>query len=386
MKHFFLFIISIFCILFFTVSPVFAIEDPLSLPNNKFGIHILFPSELQKAAQLVNSSGGDWGYVVIPIQSGDKDLAKWQAFMNDCAKYHLIPIIRLATEGDYFNTQVWRKPNDLDILDFVNFLNSLDWPTKNRYIIVYNEVNRGDEWGGTPNPSEYANVLSYAVTVFKIKNPDFFIISAGMDNAAANTVFSLDEYTYFYQMDQAVPGIFNQIDGMGSHSYPNPAFSQPPWVNTRMSINSFQYEKALLNSLSNKSLPVFITETGWSMDSVGEQTAAFYVTQAFSGAWSDPSIVTVSPFLLQAGTEPFSTFSFLSPSGDNNAVYKAYAALQKVKGTPTINQQVLAAATITSSHAMPTEKFTKATLLASVIQVPQDVKYLFKWLLHVPLQ
>lgn len=379
------FIIIIFALSVVIVSPVFAIEDPLSHPNNKFGIHILFPSELQKAAQLVNTSGGDWGYVVIPIQSGDKNLAKWQQFMNDCANYHIIPIIRLATEGDYFNTKVWRIPNDLDILDFANFLNSLDWPTKNRYVVVYNEVNRGDEWGGAPEPSAYANILSYAVTVFKTKNPNFFIISAGMDNAAVDTSTSMNEYEYLYQMDLAVPGIFNQIDGMASHSYPNPAFSQPPWIQTRTSISSFQYEKSTIDNLSNKFLPVFITETGWSQDLVGQQTTASYLTQAFSLVWNDPSIVTVSPFLLEAGAEPFSTFSFLNPSGDTTTVSKAYAALPKTKGMPTVNQAVLAAAAESTEINAPKESFSKIAILDNTIQVPQDIKYLFKWLLHYPL-
>ena len=117
--------------LFLCPKPSFAIENPLSSPNNKIGVHILFASEINKAAELVNSNGGDWGYVVIPIQSGDRDLEKWQKFMNDARKLHVIPIIRLATEGDYFNTSVWRKPSEEDVLDFANFLNSLEWPVKN---------------------------------------------------------------------------------------------------------------------------------------------------------------------------------------------------------------------------------------------------------------
>src|SRR5581483_2883827 len=103
--------VCIFALFLATVSPAFAIEDPFSHPNNKIGIHILFPSELSNAAKLVNSNGGQWGYVLIPVQSGDKDLQKWQKFMDDCKTLHLIPIIRLATEGDYFNTTVWRKPD-----------------------------------------------------------------------------------------------------------------------------------------------------------------------------------------------------------------------------------------------------------------------------------
>jgi len=121
---------------FFTLPKANAAENPLRVANNKVGIHILFPDELEKAAALVNSNGGDWGYVVIPIQAGDKNLAKWQGFMDKAKKLHLIPIIRLATEGDYFNTRVWRVPTPADVLDFANFLSSLDWPTKNRYIIT----------------------------------------------------------------------------------------------------------------------------------------------------------------------------------------------------------------------------------------------------------
>ena len=164
----------------------YAIEDPLSIPNNKFGVHILFTTELSDASRLFNSNGGDWGYVTIPIQAGDRDLEKWQRFMDDARELHVIPIIRLASENYYFDTKVWRKSHYDDILDFANFLNSLEWPVKNRYIVVFNEVNRSDEWEGNLNPAEYANILGYAVSAFKSLNDDFFIISAGLDNAAPN--------------------------------------------------------------------------------------------------------------------------------------------------------------------------------------------------------
>ncbi|HVZ67767.1 MAG TPA: hypothetical protein VG917_05940, partial [Patescibacteria group bacterium] len=57
--------------LFLIPKHVDASYDPTSKPNNIFGIHILFPTELDKAAKLVNTNGGDWGYVTIPIQYGD---------------------------------------------------------------------------------------------------------------------------------------------------------------------------------------------------------------------------------------------------------------------------------------------------------------------------
>ena len=40
---------------------VAAAYDPLSVPNNRFGIHIVDPNDVADAAKLVNSSKGDWG-------------------------------------------------------------------------------------------------------------------------------------------------------------------------------------------------------------------------------------------------------------------------------------------------------------------------------------
>jgi len=318
----------------FSARNVHAIVDPDSFPNNKFGVHILFTTELPEAARLVNSSGGDWGYITIPVQAGDKDIVKWQKFMDDCGKLHLIPIIRIATENYYFNTSFWRKPTREDILDFANFLNSLNWPVKNRYIVVFNEVNRDDEWGGTPNPQEYAIILNYAVSAFKSLSDDFFIISAGLDNASAN-----DQYYYMILMNQEVPGIFNQIDGLGSHSYPNPAFSVPPWIVTRKNINSFKFERNLAFELSGKNLPVFITETGWSREKLSENKIGQYFNYAFESVWSDKNIVAVTPFLLQSGLGPFFQFTLLNENGEYNEISKALSKIPKTKGNPTIDIQ-----------------------------------------------
>lgn len=364
------------------MQPAYAIVDPLVSPNNIFGIHILFPGELQHAANLINSAGGDWGYVVIPIQAGEKDLVKWQTFMDTARKLHVIPIVRLATEGDYFNTKVWRKPNFADIIDFANFLNSLQWPTQNRYIIIFNEVNRGDEWGGKADPVEYVNLLTYAATVFKSKSQDFFIISAGLDNAAPTTYTSFNEYEFLRQMNDAVPGIFNQIDGIASHSYPNPGFAQPPWIITSQSIGSFQFEKQFIERMNNKHLPVFITETGWPVDITPETTVASYYTTAFSGIWTDKSIVTVAPFLLQGNGGPFAAFSFLGGDGSPGLVYKTISGLPKVKGSPPLTTLVLAEQ-IALPNTLRVENFTKEkqTTPATVANVPRSAVNVLKWFL-----
>ncbi len=269
------------------ISRAYASFDPFSHPNNIFGIHILFPEELERAATLVNTSNGQWGYVTIPIQVGDKDIDKWQNFMIKAYKYKLIPILRLATEADYHGTGVWRKPKESDILDFANFLNSIYWPVKNRYLILFNEVNRSDEWGGdVPNPSDYASLLSYAVDVFKSKNSDFFIISAGLDNAAPNLNGKfMDEYNFLRMMSDAQPGIFNKIDGIASHSYPNPGFVEPAQSLTKTGITSYKYEYNLISSFSSVKKPIFITETGWDNNLIPASTVALYYKYAFDSVW-----------------------------------------------------------------------------------------------------
>ncbi len=374
----FLAIITFFC------KTAFAIEDPLSIPNNKFGIHILFPEELDKVAELVNSNGGDWGHVTIPIQAGDRDLEKWQKFMGSAKQKHLIPIIRLATEGDYFNTVVWRKPTETDVLDFANFLNSLDWPVKNRYIVIFNEVNRGDEWGGNVNPREYANLLNYAVFAFKSLNEDFFIISSGLDNAAPNDFEKyMNEYDYMVKMNDAVPGIFNLLDGLGSHAYPNPGFRQMPYILTSQSIYSFNFEKNLAYRLNGKNLPIFITETGWSKDELAEAQISQYFKYAFEYVWTSKDIVAITPFILQAGTKPFSQFSLTKNDGEYNQIYFALKEIPKTRGTPTVNYGTSLSADSVIKK-LPAKTFPKNIQYKNLSSEKTDIiKDFFKWLLKL---
>ena len=358
----------------------FASYDPLSKPNNKFGIHILFTEEISEASNLINSNGGDWGYVTIPIQASDRNLDKWQAFMDNCKKYHLIPIIRLATDGDYFSKISWSKPTDNDVLSFANFLNSLNWPTKNRYVVVFNEVNRADEWGGSPDAPGYAEILDYATQIFKQRSSDFFIISAGFDNASINIPNqSADQFTYMRKMELAVPGIFSEIDGLGSHAYPNPAFSSPPSFST-IGIDSFYYQKKLADGFANKKLPVFITETGWSSDSVSYDTQNQYYIQAFNNFWDDEDIVAVTPFIFHADQGSFAQFAFIK-NNNPTPIYANYKNFPKTKGLPQLNENYLLKKN-TSNNKFPTVKFDVNEKINSVFnEIDKSAKTFFKWLL-----
>ncbi len=378
-------IIASFLILnFLFIKNSYAVYDPTSKTNNIVGIHILFPSELAEAAKLVNSTGGDWGYVTIPIQASDKDLVKWQGFMDDSRKFHLIPIIRLATSGDYFNTVSWSKPTDSDVLDFANFLNALNWPTKNRYVVIYNEPNRGDEWGGAPDPAGYAEILSYAADVFKQRSDEFFIISAGLDNASANIAGqSINEYSFIRQVNNAVPGVFGKIDGLASHSYPNPGFSEPPSAYGYQGIASFKYEQSLVQSLEGKLLPVFITETGWTDTQIPESVQSEYYRSAFTSIWNDKNVIAVTPFLLRAGTGPFAQFSFIKDEQEKRNKYKTLQNLQKNKGEPVLNEYSLTKGSNAVENDFPLDRFTKSIKQNYTATVSKAAKNFMKWLLNI---
>lgn len=318
----------------------FALYDPLSRPNNMFGIHILFPQELDDASKLVNSSNGEWGYVTIPIQMGDYDLDKWQDFMDQAREKKLIPIIRLMTDPYWANTNVWRKPNEYDIIDMANFLNSLNWPTENRYVIVFNEMNRFDEWGGSfPDPHEYSDLLNYTIDIFKERSKDFFIIMGGLDNAAPNDGVKYESnYAYLESMIGYNTEVFKKLDGFSSHSYPNPGFSQPPSDSERMGVATYRYEYDMISQAAGKKVPVFITETGWDAHIVSQDTIAKYYKETFENIWGKDSdkIVAVTPFLLRSHGG-FDQFSFFI-NDTQSKYYHVIHDLPKIAGKPIMTQ------------------------------------------------
>lgn len=313
--------------LIFGISSVSAVVDPLSVPNNRVGIHILDTSEVSEAAKLVNSSGGDWGYVTIPIRSDDRDNSKWRRFFLDAQKNHLIPILRLVT---YVDTDKWVTPTAFDLVDFANFLNQMPWPTKNRYVVLFNEPNHAKEWGGTVAPEEYARILVDAEEIFKSRSSDFFLLSAGLDMSAPNNSTSLDALEYYRRMTQKVPGWYAAVNGLSVHAYPNPGFIASPYSTTRFGITSYQYEKKYLSKLGLSGKPIFITETGTNSPS------GFYAS-AFNEVWTDKEIVAVTPFLLFAGAGAFYDFSLLDTNRKPTANYTDIFNLKKTPGSPLLS-------------------------------------------------
>lgn len=315
----------------FPVSPALAIVDPLSVSNNKFGIHILTPTteEASAAADLVNNQG-DWGYVTVLIESKDIEqknaeaaLNKWQTFFEELRKRHLIPLVRIATQPD---GNYWKRPDANEATIWAEFLNRLNWPVKNRYVIIYNEPNHGAEWGNAVDPASYAQALNKTIDALKTAHPDFFVLNAGFDASTPQEPPNyMDQWIFMQTMEQTVPGIFNKLDGWISHSYPNPGFIGSPEATGRGTVRTWYWEIQKLRELGvTKTLPIFITETGWKHSEGIKQNNALpspekvgeYFKNAFENAWNSNRIVAVTPFLLNYQQEPFDHFSFKKYTGE----------------------------------------------------------------------
>lgn len=328
----FLYLFSLLFFHFSFVNRAAAIYNPLSVPNNKVGVHILSPDEVEQAASLVNSRGGDWGYVTVPIQPSDRDLDRWQRFMTKAGELHLIPIIRITTIP---MGGTWSTAQDTDLVDFANFLNELTWPIENRYIVLFNEVNRHSEWGGQVDPEKYAQIVKNARAIFQERHSGFFLLGPALDTALPESETSMSAPNYLKKMEQYDASIWSYFDGWASHSYPNPGFSAPPTQLGWQSIVNYRTETSTLK-LAPK--PIFITETGWAQSTLPPSTLESYWQQAWTTWQNDSTVAAVTPFVLN-GAGQFREFSLVNDSGSYTTSGLVIQSLKKVKGIPNLAAQ-----------------------------------------------
>lgn len=299
-------------------------------PNNRFGIHIVDENDLPEAASLVNSNGGEWGYVTVVIREDERDSARWQAAFDQMRRLKLIPIVRLATK---MNNSHWEIPRDEEAINWASFLNSLNWPVKNRYIVLFNEPNHAKEWGGAIDPAGFARTIRTYRNTLKEFSPDFFVMAGALDLAAPNSTVTMEASRFFDQMHSEDNFIFTLFDGLASHSYPNPNFSGAVSDSGKTSIRGYRWEIDYLSNFGmSPDIPVFITETGWTNENTNLEDN--YKT-AFQEVWNDPRVIAVTPFILSYTSPPFTGFSWKNPqTKEFYPHFYSVQSLAKTKGEP----------------------------------------------------
>lgn len=312
--------------------------------NNIFGLHLTQTSDLDTAKEIINSNGGDWGWVTIVIRLDQLDHNMWQDFFDNCRQSHIIPIVRLATISDKEN---WKVPSLSDIDKLTSFLNSLNWPTLTQHIILFNEINHGQEWGGEVDIKSYVDISIYTSQKLKEYNQNFFILGSALDLASPEKPPSFKSAQNVYQeIFSYNPQYFNYIDGIASHSYPNHGFLGTPKDKGQHSILGYSWELDFLKKLGvDKNFPVYITETGWPHREGLDGRNNFYTTKTTSqflvdalSIWSnDNQIKAVTPFIFNYPQPPFDHFSWLD---QNEKIYPEYQKIIDYKKSKNQPEQI----------------------------------------------
>jgi len=304
-------------------------------PNNKFGLYIYAERQdfFEIASKIVNSSGGEWGYVLIPYNVKDRDFKRWSRVFDDLTRLKLIPVIQLwdVTLDKYKS----------ETIGSAKFLDRFDWPTKYRYISVYKKPNDKHFWYGKVDPEGYVEILDFTIDTFRKQNKDFRIMNGAFNVSASTNSVSLASFEYKKRMNKKVPGICNKLDAWASHSYPQPNFSGDPLDTGRWSIRAYEKELEFLRQELGvtKELPVFITETGWAhMEGVNDDLSFLPADKvaenfkiAFEKVWLlDKRVRAVMPFTIKYNP-PFDHFSWIKED------YKTfYPQAETIKNMPKI--------------------------------------------------
>lgn len=323
--------LSLLCLLAVSLFQNASAAEVSTAETEKLGVHLLTTGELLAAKQMISTeqTKDQWHYVTIPFTLDDVGKnQEWQDFFDLARENKIIPIVRLTTR---FEDEAWQVPNRYEITQLVGALNKLSWPTQDKHIIVFNEVNHRKEWSGRQDPAEYARILRFTASWAHSENNGFVVLPAAMDLAAPNGPETTEAFTYLTMMLKEDPEVFSYIDAWNSHSYPNPGFSSSPLRNGQNSLRGFEHELAFLKRNTDRDLNVFITETGWEDNGATNRWLSSYYEYALEHIWSDEKVVAVTPFVFKGDPGPFSKFSFVSGSDEPTHQYHSLqTALRRV--------------------------------------------------------
>jgi len=351
------------------------VSDPRP-PRRKYGVHLLlhdgaghwpldaWREHVHHARLLV----GESGYVVQLVRLDNLSPFRWQFFLNLCRDEHVTPILRLATVYDRVNHWWEAPPKDPDGLGYAEvaeryrvFLEALTWPTPERYVIVANEPNRGDEWSNQPSAAEYARFLVDVSRALRplgvtVLGPSLDMYCPHSNGLPIDGYRYIDAETFLDEMAAAVPDVFAAINVWSSHAYPmdafrldpsrqafqidyangarNPRGQNPPAGIHNRGVNSYRWEIWKVRQYIGaraESIPIMVTETGWRHRSTQDPDArdsaqaevpddllAAYVDLAYHGnrgrypdlpesgwtPWNDDARVTAAVIFALGGNPP----------------------------------------------------------------------------------
>lgn len=295
------------------------------------GVHLLSPDELSSV--IAYRGKAESFYITVPYHLSDRRVATWNHFFELTREHKITPILRLSTDFDA-EKGYWRRPTRKQIVDGADFLSTIDW-RGNRMVILFNEPNHANEWGGAVDPWDYADTAMFTASWLHTEPVPYLVLPAGLDAAAPNGPHTLDSFNFWTQVFSRQPDLVNWINGWASHSYPNPGFTASPYKTGKNSLRGFEEELKFLSQFSKSDLPVYITETGWRQTRQIAPLLKQYYLYTYEKIWSHPQVKGVTVFLLQGSPGPFSEFSLLSQVGGTTPQLDAFSLINKQLGEET---------------------------------------------------
>ncbi len=329
-------------------------------PVNPFGIGLVGPGDTNQwnlTADLVGHGGHiKLIFPGIDLNTNGPD-SSWVTAVQESYNRDLVPVIRLGPHwGD---RHIRNMADDASRTTYTNIAQRYaqvvaglplraGWPL---YLEVHNEPNLCYEWechpGETPsNPNAPAGWMHYADMAHEyayflrdvadalhaLGDPRIRVLNGALAPGGAVTcecdgsgyTAGITALDFITEMTTAVPGIWSQLDGWASHAYPAEGLGWGFFVAYSASMPGLLFFEHELTAIG-MTLPVFITETGWTTDAGANgsrQDIANWTVDAYNHPWlTHPDIAAVMPFMLQDGG--WEAFAWVDSGGSPYPVYNA---------------------------------------------------------------
>ncbi len=333
--------------------------DAAPLPASRFGIGLVSPGDafdLDLAANLV----GPGGAVKLVFAGITRDTqgpdAAWVASVDGAYQRGLVPVLRLAPPwGD---RAVRNQSDDGAHRDYTSLAAAYarvvaGLPRRDGqplWIEVHNEPNLCYEWvcragegpvdggnriDGATLAAEYAAFLADAAdALHALGDARVRVLNAGLAPGGVTSCqcggdgfdAGWTSMNFLAAMAAAEPGVFDRLDGFASHAYPAQGEGWGffvPFDQAGPGLAIFHRELETIG----RTLPVYMTETGWSTAGGSREQIATWTVQAYEQIWLvDPAVAAVMPFQLRDAS--WDAFGWTDPSGNPYPVYDAVRTLR----------------------------------------------------------
>ena len=330
------------------------LQLPSARSSGNYGMHTFFQDNCNNSyidfqLDRVREMGGPGAYVkqllyYITAETPGPQ-ACWVHFVNAAYDRGLIPVVRLqgVHGGSY-----WVKPQPDPSGGYATIAQAYKrvvagLPRRDNqplYVEVWNEPNLSGEWGGKPEPTEYARFLVDVSAALRSLNDARIVIL----NGALSPGGDYNNLAFIDAM-AAVPGALQAFDVWATHPYPG---NHPPEYNNHdgsalyrdMTIDSYLLELDRLAAHGRTGLRVLLTETGYAFGAydfgfegfpqMSEDRRADYMKRAWRDYWSRwPEVLGVCPYELVDPQGNWWVWDWLYANGGHRAQFDAVASLDK---------------------------------------------------------